>query len=177
MSIGPSGMAALLLPRFSSALMRSHWETSAPRCVLHSGQQDCRILVYQSSAQLSLNLSLPPCPSFRSPQIAILRKIHHPNTTQFLGACTKQMPYIVITELMACSLADAFQRTIFTPPTRRKVSGLSGLHEDGIGHGPILKTTSRVVPTFMFLRWKLRWTLLVASRICTAGASPSCTVT
>ncbi len=45
-------------------------------------------------------------------QIAILRKIHHPNTTQFLGACTKQTPYIVITELMACSLADAFQKCV-----------------------------------------------------------------
>lgn len=54
-------------------------------------------------------------------EIAILRKIHHPNTTQFLGACTKQKPYIVITELMACSLADAFQRTFFTPTLRRQV--------------------------------------------------------
>ena len=148
MSIGPSGMAALLLPRFSSALMRLHWETSAPRYVLHSGRQDCRIIVCPKlCCSLSLYMSLPPCPSLRSPQIAILRKIHHPNTTQFLGACTKQMPYIVITELMACSLADAFQRTIFTPPTRRKVSGHSGLHEDGIGHGTILKTTSHVVPS------------------------------
>ncbi|PNW85018.1 hypothetical protein CHLRE_03g168150v5 [Chlamydomonas reinhardtii] len=54
-------------------------------------------------------------------EIAILRKIHHPNCTQFLGACTKQKPYIVITELMACSLADAFQRTFYTPSTRRQV--------------------------------------------------------
>jgi len=54
-------------------------------------------------------------------EIAILRKIHHPNTTQFLGACTKQKPYIVITELMACSLADAFHRTFYTPSPRRQV--------------------------------------------------------
>ncbi|KAJ9510595.1 hypothetical protein QJQ45_027481 [Haematococcus lacustris] len=54
-------------------------------------------------------------------EIAILRKIHHPNTTQFLGACTKQKPYIVLTELMACSLADAFQRTYFVPAPRRQV--------------------------------------------------------
>jgi hypothetical protein len=54
-------------------------------------------------------------------EIAILRKIHHPNTTQFLGACTKQKPYIVITELMACSLADAFHKTLFAPTVRRKV--------------------------------------------------------
>ncbi|GIL72919.1 hypothetical protein Vretimale_4568 [Volvox reticuliferus] len=54
-------------------------------------------------------------------EIAILRKIHHPNCTQFLGACTKQKPYIVITELMSCSLADAFQRTFYTPSVRRQV--------------------------------------------------------
>mmetsp|Transcript_33425 Transcript_33425/g.73919 ORF Transcript_33425/g.73919 Transcript_33425/m.73919 type:complete len:522 (-) Transcript_33425:758-2323(-) len=68
-------------------------------------------------------------------EIAILRKIHHPNTTQFLGACTKQKPYIVITELMACSLADAFQKTFFAPTLRRQVEialdfarGLAYLH-------------------------------------------------
>ncbi|MEW5309905.1 MAG: hypothetical protein WDW38_001748 [Sanguina aurantia] len=54
-------------------------------------------------------------------EIAILRKIHHPNCTQFLGACTKQKPYIVITELMACSLADSFQHTFFAPTVRRQV--------------------------------------------------------
>jgi serine/threonine protein kinase len=54
-------------------------------------------------------------------EIAILRKIHHPNCTQFLGACTKQKPYIVITELMACSLADAFQKVYTAPSTRRQV--------------------------------------------------------
>lgn len=58
-------------------------------------------------------------------EIAILRKIHHPNCTQFLGACTKQKPYIVITELMACSLADAFQRTFYTPSVRRQVRARS----------------------------------------------------
>eukprot|EP00877_Chromochloris_zofingiensis_P012895 jgi/Chrzof1/785/Cz01g28220.t1 len=54
-------------------------------------------------------------------EIAILRKIHHPNCVQFLGACTKQKPYIVITELMACSLADAFLRTFYAPTQRRQV--------------------------------------------------------
>lgn len=54
-------------------------------------------------------------------EIAILRKIHHPNCVQFLGACTKQKPYIVLTELMACSLADAFQKTFFALSQRRQV--------------------------------------------------------
>jgi hypothetical protein len=40
---------------------------------------------------------------------------------QFLGACTKQKPYIVITELMACSLADAFLKTFYAPTQRRQV--------------------------------------------------------
>lgn len=40
---------------------------------------------------------------------------------QFLGACTKQRPYIVLTELMACSLADAFARTFYAPTPRRQV--------------------------------------------------------
>ncbi|WIA29235.1 hypothetical protein OEZ86_011743 [Tetradesmus obliquus] len=54
-------------------------------------------------------------------EIAILRKIHHPNCVQFLGACTKQKPYIVLTELMACSLADAFLKTFYAPTQRRQV--------------------------------------------------------
>lgn len=54
-------------------------------------------------------------------EIAILRKIHHPNCVQFLGACTKQKPYIVLTELMACSLADAFLRTFVAAAPRRQV--------------------------------------------------------
>ena len=45
---------------------------------------------------------------------------------QFLGACTKQKPYVVITELMACSLADAFQRTFYAPSTRRQVGRRAG---------------------------------------------------
>jgi len=45
---------------------------------------------------------------------------HHPYQ-QFLGACTKQKPYIVLTELMACSLADAFNKTFYAPTQRRQV--------------------------------------------------------
>lgn len=36
--------------------------------------------------------------------------MHHPNAVQFLGACTKQEPYILITELMSGgSMADSFR--------------------------------------------------------------------
>jgi serine/threonine protein kinase len=66
-------------------------------------------------------------------EIAILRKISHPNCVQFLGACTKQKPYIVLTELMACSLADAFNKTFYAPTQRRQVRARGA--ERGLGHG------------------------------------------
>ena len=37
-------------------------------------------------------------------------QVHHPNAVQFLGACTKQEPYILVTELMSGgSMADTFR--------------------------------------------------------------------
>lgn len=46
---------------------------------------------------------------FRS-ELEVLRKVHHPNAVQFLGACTKQEPYVLVTELMTGgSLADAMR--------------------------------------------------------------------
>ena len=41
---------------------------------------------------------------FRS-EIEVLRKVHHPNAVQFLGACTKQEPYILVTgaERLSCT--------------------------------------------------------------------------
>lgn len=52
-------------------------------------------------------------------EIDILRRVHHPNAVQFLGACTKREPYILVTELMAGgSLADAFRRTEAFPIRR-----------------------------------------------------------
>ena len=46
---------------------------------------------------------------FRS-ELEVLRKVHHPNAVQFLGACTRQEPYVLITELMTGgSLADAMR--------------------------------------------------------------------
>lgn len=32
---------------------------------------------------------------FRS-ELDVLRRVHHPNAVQFLGACTKQQPYILV---------------------------------------------------------------------------------
>ncbi|KAK9810812.1 hypothetical protein WJX73_009202 [Symbiochloris irregularis] len=47
---------------------------------------------------------------FRS-EIETLRKVHHPNAVQFLGARSKAEPYLLITELMSGgSVADAFRR-------------------------------------------------------------------
>lgn len=68
-------------------------------------------------------------------EIEILRRVHHPNAVQFLGACTKKEPFILVTELMSGgSLADAFRRPqVF--PIRRAVEialdaarGLAYLH-------------------------------------------------
>ena len=44
---------------------------------------------------------------FRS-EIEVLRKVHHPNAVQFLGACTKQEPYILVTgaERHFCTRAE-----------------------------------------------------------------------
>jgi Protein tyrosine and serine/threonine kinase len=59
----------------------------------------------------------PSCLPLASPPVPLPGRPSH----QFLGACTKQKPYIVITELMACSLADAFLKTFFAPTQRRQV--------------------------------------------------------
>lgn len=40
---------------------------------------------------------------FRS-EVQVLRRVHHPNTVHFLGACTKEPPYILVTELMSVGL-------------------------------------------------------------------------
>lgn len=29
-------------------------------------------------------------------ELDVLRRVHHPNAVQFLGACTKQQPYILV---------------------------------------------------------------------------------
>lgn len=46
---------------------------------------------------------------FRS-ELEVLRKVHHPNAVQFLGACTRQEPYVLVTELMTGgALSDAMR--------------------------------------------------------------------
>lgn len=46
---------------------------------------------------------------FRS-ELEVMRKVHHPNAVQFLGACTRQEPYVLVTELMTGgSLSDAMR--------------------------------------------------------------------
>lgn len=55
---------------------------------------------------------------FRS-EVEILRRVHHPNAVQFLGACTRREPYILVTELMCGgSLADAFRLPQVFPQRR-----------------------------------------------------------
>lgn len=58
--------------------------------------------VLKGSSEIAVN-------DFRA-EIEILQRIHHPNCVQFLGACTRKEPYILVTELMSGgSLADAFR--------------------------------------------------------------------
>jgi hypothetical protein len=54
--------------------------------VTHWGTRDACVQVAAKLLKRSDEIALG---DFRT-EIAILRKIHHPNTTQFLGACTKQ---------------------------------------------------------------------------------------
>lgn len=34
-------------------------------------------------------------------EVGVLQKVHHPNAVQFLGACTKRQPYILVTGMHA----------------------------------------------------------------------------
>jgi Protein tyrosine and serine/threonine kinase len=53
-------------------------------------------------------------------EMGTLRKLHHPNAVQFLGACTRKQPYLIVTELMSCSLSTAFN-LLFSLTLRRQV--------------------------------------------------------
>ena len=48
--------------------------------------------------------------------------MHHPNTVQFLGACTRKQPFMIITEYMpGGSLADLLKRPSSFPSMRRAI--------------------------------------------------------
>ena len=66
----------------------------------------------KSSDQIALG-------DFRT-EMSTLRKLHHPNAVQFLGACTRKQPYLIVTELMSCSLSTAFN-LMFSLTLRRQV--------------------------------------------------------
>ena len=40
-------------------------------------------------------------------ELDVLRRVHHPNAVQFLGACTKQQPYIIVTGASSLDLPKA----------------------------------------------------------------------
>jgi hypothetical protein len=69
----------------------------------------------KSSDQIALG-------DFRT-EMSTLRRMHHPNAVQFLGACTRAQPYLIVTELMSCSLVTAFTLT-FSLTLRRQVGVL-----------------------------------------------------
>eukprot|EP00892_Ulva_mutabilis_P001692 jgi/Ulvmu1/11523/UM078_0012.1 len=68
-------------------------------------------------------------------EVGVLRRIHHPNIVQFLGACTRTEPMTIVSEVMeGGSLADALQLRP-QPPLRRVLEialdctrGLNYLH-------------------------------------------------
>ncbi|KAG1673263.1 hypothetical protein FOA52_002543 [Chlamydomonas sp. UWO 241] len=46
-------------------------------------------------------------------ELNVLQKVHHPHTVQFLGAVTKQQPFMIVTEFMSGgSLLDAFRAKV-----------------------------------------------------------------
>ena len=75
----------------------------------------------KSSDQIALG-------DFRT-EMSTLRRLHHPNAVQFLGACTRAQPYLIVTELMSCSLSTAFTLT-FSLTLRRQVRS-SGRRSSG----------------------------------------------
>ena len=73
-----------------------------PRCPLAAGEGEFGIvhkamwhgtLVAAKILKVSSAIALG---DFRS-ELEVLRKVHHPNAVQFLGACTRQEPYVLVT--------------------------------------------------------------------------------
>lgn len=62
------------------------------------------------SLQSALHQRCQRLPKLGAVCVQVMRRVHHPNAVQFLGGCTKQEPYLLVTELMSGgSLADAFR--------------------------------------------------------------------
>ena len=59
----------------------------------------------------------------------MLQKIHHPHAVQFLGACTRGLPYMIVTEFLpGGSLCDFFQvldRDPARAPTLRRAVSIA----------------------------------------------------
>jgi serine/threonine protein kinase len=106
------------------ALLASRMEGGAASS---AGTRPARGRIASTTAAPPRQPALAPPANTHPPAPAPATTRKHPTTTrhhpapQFLGACTKQKPYIVITELMACSLADAFLKTFYAPTQRRQV--------------------------------------------------------
>lgn len=67
-------------------------------------------------------------------EVAVMRRLRHPNMVQILGANTTTKPYFIIAELMSCSLERALS-SLYSLPRRRALeicvdiaSGLAYLH-------------------------------------------------
>lgn len=80
--------------------------SSASRVLSHAGEGEFGIVHKAAfhgtlvAAKILKGSSAIALGDFRS-EIEVLRKVHHPNAVQFLGACTKQEPYILVTGIAA----------------------------------------------------------------------------
>uniref|UniRef100_A0A061RQQ6 Protein kinase domain-containing protein n=2 Tax=Tetraselmis sp. GSL018 TaxID=582737 RepID=A0A061RQQ6_9CHLO len=144
----PLEQSSLAQPGLSRALARESmhdvWEINPWDLTLHEklGEGDFGVVhrasffgtdvavkVLKSADSITLG-------DFRS-ELAVLRQVHHPNAVQFLGACTRDKPYMIVTELMSGgSLLDAFLRNECKLSLRRALElardaacGLNYLHQ------------------------------------------------
>ena len=66
----------------------------------------------------------------------MLQKIHHPHAVQFLGACTREQPYMIVTEaspiLALCRPALLAIRQAAAMPTRTLTGCEACVHADAL---------------------------------------------